>query len=230
MSKFCSRGAMIAGLTMFAAFVTCAVITAAHAEHREGPYVEGFGGYAWPGNISAGGETDPEQRITLERSGEYAFGGGGGYQWANGLHVGGKIKYTRHGCDEAAGPGCADYVPGEEVETATLGALAAIGYTLDTALIVDPFAEIEAGLGYIAMDCEHRDACPTGDTGNANHADVGFMYGVCGGLRAPLTDSRSVEAIADACWNRVEGASFDGVPHPDALTAITAGLRVRVNL
>jgi hypothetical protein len=233
---FVLRRAAALFATASALLFACALVLTglARADQPAGPYVEAFGGYAWPGNISLGGETDPEEKVTLERSGEYAFGGGAGYQFANGVHLGGKVRYTRHGCDEDAGAGhCEGFVEGEEIEFATLGVLATIGYTLPTALIVDPFIEADAGLGYIAMDCEGRDACPTGAQGkgrNANYADIGFMYGFCGGLRGPLTDDRRLEFIADACWHRTEMAAFKGVPHPDAMDAITAGARLRWRL
>lgn len=207
----------------------------AHAS-ESGPYVEAFGAYVWPGNISSGGEDNPDLRITLERSGEYAFGGGAGYVFGNGVNLGAKVRYTRNGCDENAGEGeCADLVEGYELEMATLGILGTIGYTLETPLIIDPFVEFDAGLGYVALDCENRDSCPlkkdeNGYRYNANAGDVGFLWGFCGGLKGPLTDDRRLEFLVDACWHRIESASATGVPHWDAPDAITAGLRIRYRL
>ncbi len=207
---------------------------------RSGTYVELFGAYAWPGNISAGGETDPTVTVTLERSGEYAFGGGAGYQFDNGIHLGGKVRYARHGCDESAGPDCAELIEGYELEMSTLGILATAGYTLETGLIVDPFIEADVGFGYVSLICEEADSCPAPGVDhtvrphiagtNPNYADGGLMYGVCGGLKGPLTDDRRLEFLADACWHRIEGVSVTGVPHWDAPDAITAGLRVRYRL
>lgn len=187
------------------------------------PYIEVFGGYQWPGNISAGGEGDPKLKTTLEREGQYSFGAGAGWQFADGINIGGKVRYDRVACDR----NCAEFYDEGQLDMATIGILATIGFTLDTGRVV-PFMEADAGLGYVSMICKGHDGCPgTEKFPDANLGDVGLMYGVCGGWRTAVAEG--FDLIADACWHRVEMVSVTR-PHFDAPEAITASMRVRYRL
>lgn len=210
------------GMALAALLFGLALAGSAHATERSGAYVEAFGGYVWPGNIGAGGEGNPELRVTLERSGKYTFGAGAGYQFADGINIGGKIRYERVRCVT----GCDALYEGP-LQMAELGILGTAGYTFDTGRI-KPFVEADLGYGYVAMVCKGKDGCPGTELfPNVNLADAGLMWGFCGGWKAAV--SARFDLIADACWHRVEGVTVTR-PHWDAPDSITAGARLRYRL
>lgn len=180
----------------------------AHAEH-EGPYAGAGAGFGRLGNA----ETND---FTVDFHDQWYADASLGYRWRSGLMVELWTRYGRNGIAEGS-----DF---HEVQATagTLNIMPCVLYEHDTYFTIDPFAGACIGLGYAGLDRKHFDAMP----GNVNVADVGWAWGLRGGLAADLTDDGRYRVRVQYAYVCNEGISWTGVDHMDHLCTHGAGAQI----